>query len=85
MVQVEEVINLIISSIFIIYLVFLIRWQRNSLRTFWFGGVVFMFSSQVFTIVEGFWLPYAFDVLEHLSFATAAVLFLISVLRREIF
>ncbi len=84
MVQGEEVINLIISSVFIIYLIFLIRWQSNSLRTFWFVGVVLIFCSQIFTVAEGAYFTSLLNILEHLFFTLAIIFFLISIVKKEV-
>ncbi len=85
MIQVEEIINLVISSIFIIYLVFLIRWRAASLLTFWFGGIVLIYVSQIFTIAEGFYFPVIFNIIEHFFFTTAVLFFLISIIKKEFY
>ncbi len=85
MIQPEELINLILSIVFIIYLLYLVKTQSRTLKTFWFLAIVMIFISQIFTILEGYFLPELFNLIEHFSTFLASVAILLSVYKRELF
>lgn len=84
MLEAQELINLIISIIFFVYMFFFVGIKRVAFWSFSFLGIIFIFISQVATILEGFYLPQFFNIVEHIFYTLACVLFLISLLKKEL-
>lgn len=84
MLEIRELINLLSGVVFFIYLLYLIKTQSKPIFTFWFGGILLIFLSQLFTVVEGFVLPDLFNIAEHSAFCVASVFFLFSVIKKEL-
>ncbi|HCX22798.1 MAG: hypothetical protein CMB80_10560 [Flammeovirgaceae bacterium] len=85
MIQPEELINFILSIVFISYLLYLIRVQSRSIKTFWFLGILMIFISQIFTILEGYMYPDLFNLIEHITTCLASIFILVSVYKKELF
>lgn len=85
MIQPEELINFLLSLAFITYLLYLIRARSRSLKSFWFMGIVMIFVSQIFTLLEGYFFPNLFNLIEHSATTLASILFLISFYKKELF
>lgn len=75
MFQESELINLFISivSLFIL-LPFIIKQESPGLKTFLLA-FLFVLCSQIFTVIEGFYLPNVFNILEHLTYVIAGCIF----------
>ncbi|MBM9589919.1 hypothetical protein JWG41_05645 [Leptospira sp. 201903075] len=83
MYQISEVLNLIFDSVGLII----------TLRLLWSGlipkfyflifGFFCVWLSNIFTVVEGFWFPDFFNLLEHSFYFISSLLFLVS-LKKEI-
>ncbi|MCW7468465.1 hypothetical protein [Leptospira kanakyensis] len=83
MYQISEVLNLIFDSVGLLI----------TLRLFWTGlipkfhflilGFFCIWLSNIFTVVEGYFFPDFFNILEHSFFFISSLLFLIS-LKKEI-
>lgn len=85
MIEPEELINFILSVIFIAYLLYLFRSKWEALRSFWFLGICIIICSQVFTILEGYFYPELFNLIEHISTCLASIAFLVSFIKKELF
>lgn len=83
MYQISEVLNLIFDSVGLI-ITFRLLWS-GLIPKFYFliFGFFCVWLSNIFTVVEGFWFPDFFNVLEHSFYFISALLFLVS-LKKEI-
>ena len=85
MIEPNEVVNLIASSIFFIFFVKLNQDGRCSqIPKEWVVGILFLTLSNICTVVEGFTAPVLFNITEHVLFLSAAIIFLLGALRMNI-
>ncbi len=84
MFEINEVINFVVSSALLLYLFNLLIDQAKPLNTWLNWALGFVLCSQLFTILEGVVFFEFFNLQEHLFFLAACVMFLVSVLKKEI-
>lgn len=78
----KEIINMLASVAFFIYFFYLVRKGKcNRIPAIWLYGVLLITLSNICTVVEGFLLFNFFNMLEHILFTMACILFFIGALR----
>jgi SNF family Na+-dependent transporter len=82
--NIEEIINLMISLLFFVYLILFTKFEIKLTKTIWFYGVLLLLLSRIFTVAESYLFESVFNILEHISIAMGALLFLISVVKKQL-
>ncbi len=77
MFQESEIVNLIFSLLITIFFLIFSRGYRRPRFPFLYLGFLFMLFAYVFTVIEGFVFPVAFNLLEHFCYAMSGIFFLI--------
>lgn len=79
MVEQSEVINLLVSLFLTFYLYFSIRKYHVYLSDWWKACIFWLILSDVFTVLEGYFMPVLLDWFEHISFMLGSLFFLLAV------
>lgn len=83
--QLSEIITLIVSLILVVYLITLINIRKEKKSHYiWFFAIILIVGSQIATVIEGFLLPKAMNLIEHLFFFLACIMLLISILKKQL-
>jgi hypothetical protein len=79
-----EVVNLIVSPILLVYLIYILKSRNRNVKELWVLAIILIMFSQFCTVAEGFFLENILNFLEHLSFTIGCILLLISTLKKEL-
>ncbi len=82
--NISEILDLTISTLLFIYLLFVIKMSGRYIKTFWFWGIVFILFSKINTILEGLIFSTQNNIIEHSFFFIACILLFISILKNEV-
>ncbi len=82
--NISEILDLTISALLFIYLLFLIRKSKRYIKTYWFWGVIFILFSKINTVLEGLIFSEQINIVEHTFFLIACMFLFISVLKKEL-
>ncbi len=82
--NISEILDLTISALLFIYLLFLIRKSKRYIKTYWFWGVIFILFSKINTVLEGLIFSEQINIVEHTFFLIACIFLFISVLKKEL-
>ena len=85
MIEINELINLLVDLFCIPLLLLAFNKTFFSHRCLLFVPVILIVTSHIMTIVESFFFPEFFNLLEHLTFLGSAVVLFYMVLKQEVF